>query len=227
VKAERADYFDAGVTQQLGGGFQVGLDGYYKSARQQLDDGLFGQTLILSAFNYAEGRIYGLELTGSYTKDGFSSYVNLAHSVGQGKNWSSSQFLFGADDLNYVQHHWIHLDHDQALSGSGGASYHWTDPHGDTQISVDAIYGSGLRKGATAADGSNIPNGATVPSYYTINLGASKSFKLSQNRVWSVRLDVVNLADKSYELRDGSGVGVGAAQYGMRRGVFGSIGFAY
>jgi outer membrane receptor protein involved in Fe transport len=42
-----------------------------------------------------------------------------------------------------------------------------------------------------------------------------------------VRVDVVNLADKSYELRDGTGVGVNAAQYGMRRGVFGSLRYEF
>src|ERR1039458_5927946 len=59
VKAERANYFDAGISQKLAPGLQVGVDGYYKNAKNQLDDGLFGQTLILSAFNYAEGEIYG------------------------------------------------------------------------------------------------------------------------------------------------------------------------
>jgi outer membrane receptor protein involved in Fe transport len=42
-----------------------------------------------------------------------------------------------------------------------------------------------------------------------------------------VRLDVVNITDNSYELRDGSGVGVNAAQYGMRRGFFGSASYSY
>ena len=37
-----------------------------KHAHNQLDDGLFGQTLILSAFNYAKGEIYGVEATGNY-----------------------------------------------------------------------------------------------------------------------------------------------------------------
>ena len=73
---------------------QVGVDGYYKTAREQLDDGLFGQTLILSAFNYAKGRVYGVEFTGSYNRGGFSSYANLAWSVAQGKDWNSAQFLF-------------------------------------------------------------------------------------------------------------------------------------
>ncbi len=85
VKAERANYFDAGISQKLAPGLQVGVDGYYKNSINQLDDGLFGQTLILSAFNYAEGRVYGLEFSGSYTTGGFSTYANAAYSVAQGE----------------------------------------------------------------------------------------------------------------------------------------------
>jgi len=227
VKAERANYFDAGISQTVAPGFQVGLDGYYKRARNQLDDGLFGQTLILSAFNYAQGEIYGVELTGSYTHGGFSTNLNLARSVAKGKDWISSQFLFDPADLAYVHSHWIGLDHDQALTGSFGLSYHWKSSHGDTRVYVDSLYGSGLRTDASAADGSTIPNGGNVPSYVTVSVGAEKSFKVGKDRFWTVRLDVVNLADKSYQLRDGSGVGVNAAQYGMRRGIFGSVGYKF
>ena len=80
VKAERSNYFDAGVGQTIAPGLQVGLDGYFKRAKNQLDDGLFGQSLILSAFNYAQGEVYGAELTASYNRGGFSAYGNLARS---------------------------------------------------------------------------------------------------------------------------------------------------
>jgi outer membrane receptor protein involved in Fe transport len=33
----------------------------------------------------------------------------------------------------------------------------------------------------------------------------------------TVRFDVLNVFDNSYELRDGTGVGVGAPQFGLRR----------
>jgi len=33
----------------------------------------------------------------------------------------------------------------------------------------------------------------------------------------TVRFDVINLFDQSYQIRDGSGVGVGAPQFGPRR----------
>jgi hypothetical protein len=228
VKAERADYFDVGLTQQLAPGLSVGVDGYYKYAHNQLDDGLFGQTLILSAFNYAQGKIYGVEFTGNYTHGGFSTYANIALAQAQGENWNSAQFLFDSADLAYVQNHWISLDHDQRISGSFGAAYTWKEgDRASTRVYVDALYGSGLRTDATAFNGANIPNGGTVPDYYTVNLGAEQTFKVSKRETLKLRLDIVNVTDNSYELRDGSGVGVNAAQYGARLGFFGSVSYIF
>jgi outer membrane receptor protein involved in Fe transport len=227
VRAERSNYFDAGISQRIAAGFQVGVDGYYKLARNQLDDGLFGQTLILSAFNYAKGEVHGVELTGSYASGGFAAYVNLANSVAKGEDWTSSQFLFAPADLAYVRDHWIFLDHDQALSGTLGASYHWKRARGDARVYVDVLYGTGLRTDSTAPDGTNIPNGGTVPAYYTMSVGGEKSFRVGGGRSWRARLDILNVTDNVYELRSGTGVGVNAAQYGMRRGLFGSAAYSY
>jgi hypothetical protein len=33
-------------------------------------------------------------------------------------------------------------------------------------------------------------------------------------------MDLINAFDKVYEIRDGTGVGVGAPQFGPRRGIF-------
>lgn len=233
VKAERANYFDAGASQKIGGHFQMGVDGYYKNAVNQLDDGLFGQTLILSAFNYAEGRIYGVEFPLSYTLSGFSAYANIAYSVAQGKTWNSAQFLFGPEGpgtrFNYTQNHWIYLDHDQTVTGSFGADYKWKHSWGGSRVFVDALYGSGLRQdgGGTIPGGGPIPNGGTVPAYYSVSLGGEETFKLSGKQMLKARLDVVNVTDNSYELRSGTGVGVNAAQFGERLGFFGTLSYAF
>ena len=227
AKAERANYFDAGISQKLAPGLQVGVDGYYKTARNQLDDGLFGQTLILSAFNYDKGEIYGVEFTGTYTLGGFSTFANVAYSEARGKDWSSAQFLFDPADAAYVKNHWIYLDHDQRVTGSFGASYLWKRSDGSTRVYVDALYGSGLRTDATASDGSNIPNGASVPAYYSVNLGVEEGFKFHGRERLRARFDVVNVTDNSYELRDGNGVGVNAAQFGMRLGFFGTLTYVF
>jgi len=228
VKAERADYFDAGISQKLAPGLQVGVDGYYKESKNQLDDGLFGQTLILSAFNYSEGRVYGVEFTGSYTTGGFSTYANVAYSVAQGKDWNSAQFQFDPNDAAYVKNHWIYLDHDQRVTGSFGTSYLFNESQRtSTRVYVDALYGSGLRTDSTDSSGNTIPNGGSVPAYYSVNIGAEQSFKIHNKQILKARLDVVNVTDNSYELRNGSGVGVNAAQYGARIGFFGSVSYTF
>jgi len=227
VKAECSNYFDAGVTRQILAGLQVGLDAYCKLAKEQLDDGLFGQTLILSAFNYAKGEVSGQELTVSYADRGFSAYANVAHSVAKGRDWNSAQFLFDPNDLAYVRNHWIFLDHDQELTGSFGTAYGWKGRLGATRVYLDSIYGSGLRTDATASNGANIPNGGSVPAHATLNWGVEQTFKIDRHHSWSARFDIVNVTDKSYELRNGTGVGVNAAQFGMRRGFFGSLGYKF
>jgi hypothetical protein len=219
------------VSQKLLPGLQAGVDGYYKRAENQLDDGLFGQSLILQAFNYREGRVYGVEFTTSYATNGFSAYANVAYSVAQGMDWDSAQFLFSANDLKYVQNHWIYLDHDQRVSGSFGAAYSWKEVHGSTHVYVDAIYGSGLRQNGGGVEPNDptapIPNGSEVPTYYTVNMGVEQDMKLDKKRTLKARLDIVNITDNVYELRSGTGVGVNAAQYGMRRGIFGTLGLAF
>jgi len=230
VKAERSDYFDAGISQKLLPGLQVGVDGYYKKAKNQLDDGLFGQTLILSAFNYREGEVYGIEFPITYTIGGFSTYANVACSVARGKDWNSAQFLFDPDDIAYVKNNWINLDHDQTVTGSFGASYLWQREHGSSRVFVDALYGSGLRAdggGLEPVSGNPIPNGTTVPSYYTIGVGFEEAFKIHDKQVLKARLDIVNVTDNIYVLRNGSGVGVNAAQYGERMGIFGTVSYAF
>lgn len=232
VRAERANYYDAGISQTILPGWNVGLDGYYKTAQNQLDDGLFGQTLILSAFNYEKGRVYGLELTSSYSTGGFSAYANGAYSVAQGENWNSAQFLFDPTDLAYVQNHWIYLDHDQTFTGTAGVSYRFNEGSKYSSLAyVDVTSGSGLRQdggGFEDGPGSNpIPNGSSVPDYYELNLGFEQSIQLAPKQYLVARLDVINLTDNIYELRSGSGVGVNLSQYGMRRGVFGTLSYRF
>lgn len=227
VKSERANYYDAGMGWRIAPGLRLGVDGYYKSAANQLDDGLFGQSLILSAFNYRKGLVKGLEFTGSYTAGGFSAYANAAFSKALGEDWVSSQFLFDPSDLQYVATHWIFLDHDQRFSSSDGVSYAWNEGGGHRSlVYADLIAGSGLRQDGGGFEPNDpsapIPNGAEVPAYWEINLGAEQTFPLGPRQAVKLRIDVVNVTDQVYELRSGTGVGVNAAQYGMRRGVFGS-----
>ena len=216
VKAERSNYYDVGVQQSVTKALTVGVDSYYKQAIHLIDEGQFGAPIILTPFNYRYGQVYGVEFTGNYTAGHFQTYGNVAFQRAIGKDFESSQFNFSPDDLAYVASHYIHLDHEQEMTMSGGAAYAW---HG-TRVSGDLLVGSGLRASLNLPNGTSIPNGAHLPYYRQVNLGASHAFDGEGIRGLALRLDVINAFDQKYQIRNGTGVGVGAPQYGARRGYF-------
>ena len=223
VKAERDNYFDAGFDQVIRPGWRAGVDIYYKAARNLIDEGQFGAPIILTAFNYRKGQDDGVEVSTSYDRGPVSLYANVAYSRAIGKDIDTAQFNFSAADLAYISQHWIHLDHDQRWTGSGGAAYTlFGGTNHPARLSADLIVGSGLRADYQTAAG-DIPNGKALPGYYTFNLSAVQTIKTGYVGQTQLRLDVINLLDQVYEIRDGTGVGVGAPQYGLRRTILAGI----
>ena len=215
--AERQHYFDLGIQQKIGA-LTIGVDGYLRYSKNLIDEGQFGAPIVLTPFNYFRGKIHGVETNVSYAAHGLLAYANFAYAKAQGKNITSSQFDFDPADLAYIQNHYIYLDHDQTYTASGGISYTMRDGMlRGLKLGADALYGSGLRADLTLPDGSTIPNGGKLAPYATVNLTAS--YHLAHPGV-GIRFDVVNVGDHIYEIRDGTGVGVGAPQYGARRGFF-------
>jgi outer membrane receptor protein involved in Fe transport len=222
--AERANYYDVGVQQKVISGLTVGLDSYFKQSVNLIDEGQFGAPIILTPFNYRNGRQYGFEFTANYTTGPLTAYLNVAAQSAKGKDIDSAQFNFAPEDLAYIANNYIHLDHEQQQTASGGVSYLlWSD----TRLSMDFLYGSGLRADlelppgvTTAYGGTGIPNGEHLPYYTQINFGSTHVFHLNGAGTLTARFDVINLFDKEYQIRNGTGVGVGAPQYGPRRGFF-------
>ncbi len=219
VRAEHDNYFDIGAEQVLPHGIRLSLDSYYKSARQLIDEGQFGAPIILTAFNYAKGQVDGIEGAASYDEGPWSAYANLAISRAIGKDIDTAQFSFSPEELAYIDQHYIHLDHDQRFSGSGGAAYtvfYGTDH--TMRLSADLQTGSGLR-----ASTPTVPNGAALPGYYVVNFSAVQAVPIHLGKGLHLRLDILNLLDRKYEIRDGTGVGVGAPQFGLRRTILAGI----
>jgi outer membrane receptor protein involved in Fe transport len=246
VLPERSHYFDAGVDQKFKFGcgsdpkscstLELGVDAYYKIATDLIDNGQFGQALVLDAFNYAHGYNEGIEFKTKWTSGNFQAYGNLAVAQQRASDPVSNQFLFGntplADlggltELQYLQSHFVYTDHNQFVTASTGAVYQFcgraataAEVSGDNgmswcgvTLSADMIYGSGLRNGDA--------NIGAVPAYTQFNVGIKREFLLPNDpKPMTIRFDVVNLFDSIYEIRDGSGIGVFAPQFGPRRGFF-------
>ena len=240
ILPERSHVVDAGVVQQLlpqcpGTGemptkapvaptscpsLEVGANIYYKRAKDLLDDGQFGQAMVLTAFNYEKAENYGLELMARFRFGNFALDTNWAFARQHGNTIASNQSLFSQDDLAFIASHWINTDHEQYVTGSGRIAYRWTDTHtwwDGTVASATLIYGSGLRTTSGVE-----PNGDHLAPYGQVNLGLSHEFAGAgwNAQPVTVRFDVVNVADTIYEIRDGSGIGVFAPQFGPRRGYY-------
>jgi opacity protein-like surface antigen len=242
ILPERAHVVDAGFVQQLlpqcptsASGIstkapppatncpalEVGATAYYKRAKDLNDVGQFGQAYAITEFNYEKAENYGLELLGRFKWGNFTADTSWAFAVQHANNIVSNQSLFSPDDLAYIQTHWIHTEQDQALTGSARLSYRWTDTQSwldGTVASAAMIYGSGLRTTPAGA----CPDCDHLPAHAQVNLGLSHEFA---DWGWNgqpvtVRFDVVNVADSIYEIRDGSGIGVFASQFGPRRGYY-------
>jgi len=212
VKAERSNYYDLGITHNPAASWSIGLDAYYKESRNLIDEGQFGQALVFTPFNYSKGKVYGLELTNTYHQGDLGAYLNIASSRAMGKNIESAQFNFGQDELDYIANHWVHLDHDQSITASAGVSYQMQK----TTLAADALFGSGLRSGFANTD--------HLPAYSQVNFSASRNFDVVGAGHMNAKVALLNAFDRSYEIRDGSGIGVGAPQFGQRRALLVMLG---
>jgi len=206
---ERSHYFDVGVDQKVFPGLTVGLDAYYKIATDQIDDGQFGQAVVLTQFNWARGYSEGIEAKAKYQDGNFRAYANFAFSINRAIDPVANQYVLDAATYNFLLTHYHYTDDMQMFTGSAGASYKWDQ----TTFSASLKYGSGLPTG--------FANSSFNQPYTTVNLGIARDFILSPGaKPLTVRFDVVNLFDKIYEIRDGSGIGVFAPQFGARRGYY-------
>ncbi|MBV9248926.1 MAG: hypothetical protein JO227_06760 [Acetobacteraceae bacterium] len=77
---------------------------------------------------------------------------------------------------------------------------------------------SGLR-----ASTATVPNGVALPTYGYVNLSVVQRLDLGLRGPTEFRFDVLNVGDVIYHIRNGTGVGVGAPQYGIRRAFLGGV----
>jgi outer membrane receptor protein involved in Fe transport len=207
VKAEIADYYDIGFLKEVSPAYSWGLDAYYKSTRNTLDEGQFGPALILTPYNYEKGRIVGLEWSQNLKLGAFTGYMNMSLNLSQAKNIVSGQYLFDQATLQYAQNNWINVDHAQSRTLSMGGAYRL----GETHLHGNVLMGTGLRSG--------FANTEVLPAFSVLNLGASRTLHTQELGEMELRVSLNNVLDRVYAIRDGSGIGVFAAQYGARRGL--------
>jgi outer membrane receptor protein involved in Fe transport len=217
LKVERSNYYDIGLSHQFTKAWKVDVDGFYKQAHNLVDNGQFGAPVIITPFNYRLGQVFGAEFSTNYTQGPFATFFNFSYVNTLGKDVISQQYLFSNAELAYIHNHYIKLDHEGEYTASLGFSYTLKND----MVYVDSIYGSGLRRG--------FANTGKEPEYMPVNIGYQHMFHVNESAedVVKLRVDILNVLNESYQIRDGSGVGVAAAQYGARRAFYAGISYDF
>ncbi len=213
-KVERDNYFDIGLSRQITPAWQITGDTFCKLAKNLLDDGQFGSAVILNNFNYSSGTVYGAELSSTYKKGPFSVYGNYSYVQTWVRDFDSVENEFSDNELAYLTANHMQLDHQGRFTGSGGVSY---DLLKNLRVHADFLYGSGLRAG--------FANSEELSPYCPVNLGIEYTWNMHAAgiRQLKLRCDCLNVLDESYELRNGTGVGIAAPAYGPHRGFYGGL----
>jgi outer membrane receptor protein involved in Fe transport len=217
-KVERDNYFDIGLSRQITPAWQITGDTFCKLAKNLLDDGQFGSAVILNNFNYSSGTVYGAELSSTYKKGPFSAYGNYSYVQTWVRDFDSVENEFPDNELAYLTTNHMQLDHQGRFTGSGGVSY---DLLKKLRVHADFLYGSGLRAG--------FANFEELRPYCPVNLGVEYAWVMRSMgiRQLKLRFDCLNVLDESYELRNGTGVGIAAPAYGPRIGFYGGLAAAF
>ena len=135
-----------------------------------------------------------------------------------GAQLDSVENEFPNNELAYLAAHPMQLDHQGRFTGSGGVSYTLLK---DTRLYSDFLYGDGLRAG--------FANLEKFGPYWTDNVGVEHVWHLHSAGISEVKLrfDCLNLFDRVYEIRNGTGVGIAAPAYGPRRAFYAGITAAF
>jgi len=212
VSAERDDYFDIGAEQTLIRGVTLATDGFFKFGHDQLDLAQFAGTQVVAPLNYRASRGWGSDLSLSGQRGDFSGYFNFSYAVLEARNISAGQFLADdADEINYIARHFILLDDNQEFTSSWGLAYKLLG----FVVSTDGTWGSGYRRG--------FANKAELSPGLQFNLAVMRTLDVPNIGSIESRFTVIDLFDHTYQIRNGTGLGVFSPQYAPRRAVYGGI----
>ena len=206
LKAEKDNYYETGVTQQLGTSHLVALNVYLKDATDMLDDAQLLNTSVAQPYNFKKGYASGIEasVSGNVAAN-WQYFANYSYEDARGEGLSGGIFAF--DPSTSTSGSYQFLDHVQLNTANAGLTYQ-VDSYWAT---LTGLYGSGLRTGAH--------NSVSLPGHTTFD--ATIGYQFHDEKFWSkwrVALDLTNLLDNPYPININNGFN--GSHYAAGRQVF-------
>jgi outer membrane receptor protein involved in Fe transport len=212
LKAETDYTWDLGYSHQLTPNLVITQDSYFRIDRNYIDEGQFGFVPLDAPFNYVRGYGAGLENSISYNLENLSLRGNIFVAREEVRGVATGQYNFPPlAQLQYIDRHYIVLDHTPLVGASGGAAYRWSE----YQFTFDGLFSSGLRGG--------FANQTQLPKVWQFNLSVARFFDLPRIGRVENRIILENIFDRTNLIRPATGIGVFQAAYGPRITVYNAL----
>jgi outer membrane receptor protein involved in Fe transport len=212
LEAETDYTWDVGYTYQFTPRLVLAQDSYFRIDRHYIDEGQFGFVPVNAPFNYVRGYGAGLENSITYNLPSLAVRVSQFVAREEVRGVATGQFNFPPlAQLQYIDRHYIVLDHTPLVGGSGGAAYRWKS----WQFTFDGLFSSGLRGG--------FANRTQLPKVWQFNLSAAKSLEVPGLGQITNRVILLNAFDRINLIRPATGIGVFQSAYGPRITVYDAL----
>lgn len=206
---ERDDYLDAGAQQRIGA-FTLGIDGYWRSARNLIVERQVPGDAAPSAFAFERGRFRGVELSATYGTHSLDAWANVSVSRSRARTIMGGASLFPEATIAAADGQWIPLAADRPVSGSAGFTWH----AGKLDLGADMIAGSGaVTRQFAAADGS-----ARAPAYADLGLSFVYHLRIAGHPA-DIRADLLNVTNSHYLTNDSANLEGGWTRRDVGRAV--------
>lgn len=215
LKPQVNNMYDVGVMQGLGEGFTLDVSGYYKDAKDLIEQAVFNDeksgTSYYSWFNRDYADIRGFRVALTKRRGAFTGSVNYHYSVVTGKSASASNapILVKRDIsgnistdvvskipikdvlLNFDRTHNLIVNFAYITGEEFGPRVWNVNPLGNMIFSVNSFARSG--RPYTPSDNANDVNGSRSPAEYNTDIKVSKSIRNFFGTTATLYVEVLNL----------------------------------
>lgn len=206
---ERDDYFDAGIQQKLGP-MVLGLDGYWRSARNYIAEHQPLATAAARSFAFDRARMRGLELSVTYARGGTTAWTNLSLARAEARTIIGGEGLFMPETIAATSSHYVPLASDRPVTLSGGLTHRM----GKFSLGGDILISSG----AVRTFSLNDPNGERHSAYALVGLAAVYHARIAGKSA-QLRVDLTNLTNVKYATADAANLEGGWTRHDRGRAI--------
>ncbi len=212
LDAETDYTWDVGYTHRFTPNLVLAQDSYFRIDRHYIDEGQFGFVPLDAPFNYVRGYGAGLENSLTYNLRDLALRGGAFVAREEVRGVATGQYNFTpVAQLQYIDQHYIVLDHTPLVGATVGAAYRWRE----YQFTFDGLFSSGLRGG--------FANQTQLPKVWQFNLSGARSLEVPRLGRLENRIILLNIFDRTNLIRPPTGIGVFQSAYGPRITIYDAL----